>query len=163
LGNSFVDIDPGAGTDNRYQYDYQLVEAFGEYTTTLGETPVAFYGNYVVNTASSVKNDTGWLIGTTYNKASAPGTWQVGYEYVDVESDATLGRFTDSDFTGQWWLQPTRALSYGCYDITVGDKLASMVPHNQFGMVMTLILLVLTLNIAAITLRSRMSRKLRGS
>lgn len=67
------------------------------------------------------------------------------------------------DFTGTWWLQPTRALSYGCYDITVGDKLASMVPHNQFGMVMTLILLVLTLNIAAIVLRSRMSRKLRGS
>lgn len=67
------------------------------------------------------------------------------------------------DFTGRWWLQPTRALSYGCYDITVGDKLAMMVPHNQFGMVMTLILLVLTLNIAAILLRSRMSRRLRGS
>ena len=66
------------------------------------------------------------------------------------------------DFTGKWWLQPTRALSYGCYDITVGDKLAMMVPHNQYGMVMTLILLVLTLNIAAILIRSRMSRKLRG-
>ncbi len=67
------------------------------------------------------------------------------------------------DFAGKWWLQPTRALSYGCYDITVGDKLAMMVPHNQFGMVMTLILLVLTLNIAAIIIRSRMSRKLRGN
>jgi phosphate transport system permease protein len=67
------------------------------------------------------------------------------------------------DFTGRWWLEPTRALSYGCYDITVGDRLAMMVPHNQFGMVMTLIVLVLTLNIAAIVIRSRMSRKLRGS
>ncbi|MBE0534283.1 MAG: phosphate ABC transporter permease PstA [Phycisphaerae bacterium] len=67
------------------------------------------------------------------------------------------------DFTGKWWLQPSRALSYGCYDITVGDKLAMMVPHNQFGMVMTLILLVLTLNITAIVIRSHMSRKLRGS
>jgi len=66
------------------------------------------------------------------------------------------------DFAGKWWLQPTRALSYGCHDITVGDKLAAMVPHNQFGMVMTLILLVLTLNIAAIMIRSRMSKKLRG-
>ena len=66
-------------------------------------------------------------------------------------------------FTGRWWLQPTRALSYGSHDITVGDKLAMMVPHNQFGMVMTLILLVLSLNIAAIIIRSRMSRKLRGS
>ncbi len=66
------------------------------------------------------------------------------------------------DFTGAWWLQPTRALSYGCYDITVGDKLAMMVPHNQFGMVMTLIVLVLCLNIVAIVIRSRMTKKLRG-
>lgn len=66
------------------------------------------------------------------------------------------------DFAGKWWLQPTRALSYGCYDITVGDKLAMMVPHKQFGMVMTLILLVLCLNIVAIVIRSRMSKKLRG-
>lgn len=66
------------------------------------------------------------------------------------------------DFSGKWWLQPTRALSYGCYDITVGDKLAALAPHNQFGMVMTLIVLVLCLNIAAIIIRWRMSRKLRG-
>ncbi len=66
------------------------------------------------------------------------------------------------DFSGKWWLQSTRALSYGCHDITVGDKLAAMVPHNQFGMVMTLIILVLCLNIAAIVIRSRMSKKLRG-
>ena len=66
------------------------------------------------------------------------------------------------DFTGKWWFQPTRALSYGCHDITVGDKLAMMVPHNQFGMVMTLILLVLCLNVIAIVIRSKMSKKLRG-
>jgi phosphate transport system permease protein len=66
------------------------------------------------------------------------------------------------DFMGKWWLQPTRALSYGCYDITVGDRLAAMVPHNQFGMVMTLIVLVLCLNIAAILIRSMMTKKLRG-
>lgn len=67
------------------------------------------------------------------------------------------------DFTGKWWLQETRALSYGCYDITVGDKLAMMVPHQQFGMVMSLIVLVLCLNGVAIVIRSRMSKKLRGS
>jgi phosphate transport system permease protein len=66
------------------------------------------------------------------------------------------------NFAGKWWMQPTRALSYGCYDITVGDKLAMMVPHNQFGMVMVLIVLVLCLNIVAIIIRSRMTKKLRG-
>jgi len=44
----------------------------------------------------------------------------------------------------------------------VGDRLAMLVPHQQYGMVMTLILMVLCLNILAIVLRSRMSRKLRG-
>jgi phosphate transport system permease protein len=59
-------------------------------------------------------------------------------------------------------LEPTRALSYGSYDIAVGDRLAMLVPHNQYGMVMTLIVLVLCLNIFAIWIRSRSSRKLRG-
>jgi phosphate transport system permease protein len=61
-----------------------------------------------------------------------------------------------------WLLQPTRALSYGSYDIAVGDRISMLVPHQQFGMVMTLILLVLILNITAIVIRSRMSKKLRG-
>jgi len=58
--------------------------------------------------------------------------------------------------------EPTRALSYGGYDLAVGDRLAMLVPHNQYGMVMTLITLVLLLNVIAIYLRSRMSKKLRG-
>jgi phosphate transport system permease protein len=57
----------------------------------------------------------------------------------------------------------TRALSYGAYDIAVGDRIGAQVPHNQYGMIMTLILLVLVLNIAAILVRSRMSAKLRGA
>lgn len=59
-------------------------------------------------------------------------------------------------------LEPTRALSYGSYDIAVGDRLAMLVPHKQYGMVMTLVALVLTLNIIAIWIRSRSSWKLRG-
>jgi phosphate transport system permease protein len=73
-----------------------------------------------------------------------------------------LGAVPDIGLHPKWLFQPTRALSYGCYDITVGDRLAMQVPHNQFGMVMTLILLVLLLNITAIVLRWRMSRKLQG-
>ncbi|MBM4102962.1 MAG: phosphate ABC transporter permease PstA [Planctomycetes bacterium] len=58
--------------------------------------------------------------------------------------------------------QPTRALSYGSYDIAVGDRISMLVPHQQFGMVMTLILLILVLNVTAIVIRSRLSKKLRG-
>ncbi len=58
--------------------------------------------------------------------------------------------------------QPTRALSYGCYDLAVGDRIAMLVPHQQYGMVATLIVLVLCLNLLAILIRSKMSAKLRG-
>jgi len=61
-----------------------------------------------------------------------------------------------------WLFSQTRALSYGGYDLAVGDRIAAMVPHQQYGMVTTLIGLVLVLNIAAIVLRWRISRKLRG-
>jgi hypothetical protein len=37
-----------------------------------------------------------------------------------------------------------------------------MVPHNQYGMVVTLILLILVLNTMAIVLRSRVFKKLKG-
>ena len=58
--------------------------------------------------------------------------------------------------------EPTRALPYACWNIAVADDTAPQVPHNQFGMVMTLILLVLILNIIAIFIRSRTARKLKG-
>lgn len=56
----------------------------------------------------------------------------------------------------------TRTLSYGSYDMAVGDRLAMMVPHNQYGMVATLVILVLCLNTSAIILRSKLFKKLHG-
>jgi len=61
-----------------------------------------------------------------------------------------------------WAGQQTRALSYGAFDLASNDRIAAMVPHQQFGMVMTLVVLVLLLNGLAIILRWRISRKLRG-
>ncbi|MFA6133020.1 MAG: phosphate ABC transporter permease PstA [Phycisphaerae bacterium] len=58
--------------------------------------------------------------------------------------------------------QPTRTLAYGSYDMAVGDKMAALAPHNQYGIVMTLVGLVLVLNLVAIVVRARVSRRLRG-
>ncbi len=73
-------------------------------------------------------------------------------------------------FTGAVWIgptpnsifEPTRTLSRGSYGIAVEDRLAMMVPHNQYGMVVTLIMLILILNAMAIVLRSRVFKKLKG-
>ena len=74
-------------------------------------------------------------------------------------------------FTGAVALGPTpkslfdqtRTLSYGSYDIAVGDRLAMMVPHNQYGMVVTLVLLILCLNAIAIYTRAKVFKKLKGN
>ena len=101
FGNSNYIITNSDGDDETYyMYDYALLEAFAEYATKLGKTPASFYGNYVLNTASGVSEDTGWLVGAKYGKAKDPGTWALGYEYRDLEADAVVGVFTDSDFIG---------------------------------------------------------------
>ena len=96
-------IDNGAAgntsTDgDNYDFDYNLVEVFGQYAFNLGTHPFMVFGDYVVNTASGVKEDTGWLTGFTFNKAKDPGTWDFTYSYRDLEADAVLGAFADSDF-----------------------------------------------------------------
>ncbi len=95
-GNSSYSI----GSDKYYRYDYNLFETFAEYGTKVGSMPVSVYGDYVVNTASSVQEDTGWLVGTTLNKCKDPGSWEISYDYRDIEKDAVVGAFNDSDFVG---------------------------------------------------------------
>ena len=56
----------------------------------------------------------------------------------------------------------TRTLSYGSYDIAVGDKIGMLVPHKQYGMVVTLVLLIICLNAIAIVFRARIFRRLKG-
>jgi hypothetical protein len=97
FGNTTV-TNPG-GTES-YIYDYNLVEAFAAYDFSAGKTPVSVYGDYVKNIASDVQEDTGWLVGIKLGKAKAPGTWDLGYNYRDLEADAVVGAFSDSDFIG---------------------------------------------------------------
>jgi phosphate transport system permease protein len=58
--------------------------------------------------------------------------------------------------------QPTPALPWNVYTLVNEHQFASDLRHLQFGMVSTLVLLVLVLNAAAIVLRARISRKLKG-
>jgi len=101
--SKFGNTMSGAGTTaSPYQYTmtYDVLEAFGEYGFKLAEKPTSVYGSYVKNTAATTSEDTGWLIGTTFNKAKDPGSWELGYNYRSVQKDAVVGVLTDSDFIG---------------------------------------------------------------
>ncbi|MFZ0035194.1 MAG: putative porin [Sedimentisphaerales bacterium] len=83
-----------------YEMNYNVLEGFAEYGFTVADLPASVYGSYVKNTAANTSEDSGWLIGTTLNKAKEPGSWEFGYNYRDVKKDAVVGVLTDSDFIG---------------------------------------------------------------
>jgi phosphate transport system permease protein len=58
--------------------------------------------------------------------------------------------------------QPTPALPWNIYNISTEHAAVDEIRHVQFGMVLTLVMVVLLLNLAAIIMRARISRKLRG-
>ncbi len=58
--------------------------------------------------------------------------------------------------------QPTPALPWNIYNLVTEHEAVDQIRHVQFGMVFTLVLLVLLLNLAAILLRARISKRLRS-
>lgn len=89
-----------AGDPNAFGSDFDLFELFAEFATEIGKTPVSVWGDWVKNTVAVSGEDTGWLVGGRINKAKAPGTWEFSYDYRDIELDAVVGQFNDSDFIG---------------------------------------------------------------
>lgn len=101
--NLFYDIEDSFGNttadDSLYAVDYELVEAYVEGQHQINEIPVTVMADYVVNTAAdSLKS--GWLAGLRLGKAKAVGTWELRYIYRNLEADAVVGVFADSDFRG---------------------------------------------------------------
>jgi hypothetical protein len=97
-GNTGIDLD-GDGTGDQFAEDYNQVEYFGEFAFEAADLPVHVFGNYVNNLAAD-KEDVGWLAGFKVGKAKDPGTWDFRYQYKDLERDAVMAVFTDSDFGG---------------------------------------------------------------
>ena len=91
FGNSTV--------EGRYAFDYQLVEIGGDIKFSLLDQPAVIFGNYVRNRDAS-SNDDGWLVGVGLGKVKKVKSWSIKYQYQELESDAVLGLFSDSDFGG---------------------------------------------------------------
>jgi hypothetical protein len=96
-GTSFLGNTASGGA---YVNDYDILEVFGEYQTKAGGMPVSVFGNWVKNLSAATSEDTGWLVGATLNKCKDPGSWEIGYNYRDLEAEAVVGALNDSDFVG---------------------------------------------------------------
>jgi hypothetical protein len=98
-------FDPGEPMGNSvdanglYLNDYELLEFFIEGNHKFDDIPLTAMFDFVTNTAAD-SFDTCWLVAIHINKAKDPGSWAFRYIYREVEKDAVIGTFTDSDFRG---------------------------------------------------------------
>jgi hypothetical protein len=91
--------------------DYNVVYAAGEVVTQVAERPLLLFADVARNTAADYRSpssnpaanapgglDTAYVVGFNYGRASAPGSWEVGYMWQKVEKDAVYGQWLDSNF-----------------------------------------------------------------
>lgn len=95
FGNSTVIVNG----EEVYEFDYKLISASVDFVFNVFDLPLSLYGDYVENDDAD-EFDTGYLAGIQLGKAKKKGTWQVQYQYEDLEANAVLGLVTDSDFAG---------------------------------------------------------------
>ena len=57
---------------------------------------------------------------------------------------------------------PTPALSWNIYNLATEHEAMDEIRHVQYGLVLVLVALVLLLNLAAIVMRARIAKRLRG-
>ena len=83
-----------------YTNDYHIVEGFGElqFNDVFGK-PFKVAAGVVYNFAAD-ENNFGYDLAVQLGKAKNVGDWQVKYSYTDLEDDATLGAYSDSDNFG---------------------------------------------------------------
>ncbi len=62
----------------------------------------------------------------------------------------------------QVFSQSTPALPWNIYNLCTEHEAVEAVRHVQYGMVLTLVMVVLLLNLTAILLRARMTRRMKG-
>ena len=103
LGGSAGNTVAGDGAGGTtYVNDYEVFEVSLTLAMTPAQisVPIDVYGNYIVNNGADSGGATGYLVGVQIGTAKAPKTWSFDYNYRDLEADATVGAFTDSDSFG---------------------------------------------------------------
>ena len=87
------------GLGGGYLNDFNIGELFAELNLKADGRPLTVFADYVVN-GEADQADTGFALGASFGEVAGARTWRVGYAYQDLEADAVIGTFTDSDFAG---------------------------------------------------------------
>lgn len=103
IGNApFYDQNPRGNSvdvNGDLVLDYKELEVFAELDMKLGDMPFKVFADFVRNTDAS-DDDSGYAFGASVGKAASPGTWQASWTWQELQADAVISTFTDSDFGG---------------------------------------------------------------
>jgi Putative porin len=111
FGNTlYTGAAPQIGSTNatcsRLLSDFNIITALLQFDTKIGSYPFTVFADYMKNNDAkanpTVKKalDDATAIGFTFNKASAPKSWEASVVYEQNGKDAIFGQFVDSDFGG---------------------------------------------------------------
>jgi hypothetical protein len=82
-----------------YVHDYKNSELFVEFGTKIADWPLKIYLHATRNNEVSTQ-DTAYAIGVELGSAKVAGDRQFSWTYQDIEADAVIATFNDSDFGG---------------------------------------------------------------
>jgi len=103
IGNKpFYHDEPKGNTVDllgNYVYGYKDTELFAQFDTKIGNQPLTFFAHSARNSEVG-EQDTGIAYGVRLGSAKDIGQWQISWAYHDIEADALIGTFNDSDFGG---------------------------------------------------------------
>lgn len=103
VGNSpFYDGSANGNTvdaGGNYVFDYRNTELFAQYDTSVNDWPLRIYAHATQNNEVS-REDTAYAFGARLGSAKGEGRSEFSWTYQDIEADAVIGTFNDSDFGG---------------------------------------------------------------
>ena len=77
--------------------DASLTYKLDSFPGYAGAFPIKVGGTFVHNPGASEKND-GYMIGLTFGEAKQPGSWEIGWQYRELQADSIYDNWSDSDF-----------------------------------------------------------------
>ena len=86
-------------TAGNYLYEYTTTEVFAQLDTMAGEWPLRIYAHATQNSDAPTE-DTAFAVGAKLGSAKKEGQTEFSWTYQDIEADAVIGTFNDSDFGG---------------------------------------------------------------
>jgi len=84
------------GTDTYYATGFKIGQLFSDLTIKTKVAAFTVYGEYLENFDAIDSQDSAWLAGV----GAKQGKWACSYSFRDVQNNATIAYFMDSDFAG---------------------------------------------------------------